>query len=292
MVTEVYADLLFLINFSMDYLCLYICARVLHRRIGLFRTILSATIGGLYSIFALLTNIEGIAALIIDICVCIIMCAIVFAERKRAASSTLLCSFLYLGISMMTGGAMTAVFHLLNRLDLPIDSIDEDGISPYVFIILAVISGLITLRSGELVSKRSTVKTCTLTIDHNGKSIEFCALSDSGNLVKDPLSNKPIIVVDRQILASIVDINIFDKFQSGVPPEDHGYKGMRIIPIKTASGSSLLVAFSPDKITIEAHDPRKKKSFISTVDALIAPAELGNVADGCNAIIPAELLKI
>ena len=32
---EVYADLLFLVNFSMDFLCFYLCARLLHRPLTL-----------------------------------------------------------------------------------------------------------------------------------------------------------------------------------------------------------------------------------------------------------------
>ena len=145
MVTDVYADLLFLINFSMDYLCLYICARVLHRKMSLVKMIIAASIGGIYSVISLLLGLGGILSLTVDVAVCVAMCAIVFAEKTQRVSSTLLCSFLFVGISMMTGGAMTAIFNLLNRLELPIDSVGEDGISPYLFAILAIISGLSVL---------------------------------------------------------------------------------------------------------------------------------------------------
>ena len=42
---DVYVDLLFLINFSMDYLCLYICTKILHRKIKTYRK-LSLTVPG------------------------------------------------------------------------------------------------------------------------------------------------------------------------------------------------------------------------------------------------------
>ena len=291
MVTEVYADLLFLINFSMDYLCLYICARILHRKMSLFKMVIAAAVGGVYSIISLVLDLGGAISLTIDIVVCILMCAIVFAEKTRRVASTLLCSFLFLGISMMTGGAMTAIFNLLNRLDLPIDSIGEDGISPYLFAILAIISAIITLRGSDILSRKSTVTTCTLKVKIKQKEATFKALSDSGNLARDPLGGKPIIIVDRNIFSEIADLSFFDELASGKTPQNLPYRNTRIIPIKTAVASSLLVAISPDKLTVELYDSKKKQTLSADIDALVAPSELGEVGEGCNAIIPAEILK-
>ena len=291
MATEVYVDLLFLINFSMDYLCLYICARILHRKMNLLVMVVAAALGGAHSIVSLLLGFEGVSSLLIDIGICIIMCAIVFSEKARPIASTLLCSFLFTGISMMTGGAMTAIFNLLNKLDLPIDTIEEDGISPYLFIILAVISGIITLRGGDLISKRSSVTTCTLKVKIKGREATFKALSDSGNLARDPLGNNPIIIVDKALLSTIVDISFFDQLASGKAPDSIPYKNTRIVPIKTAGGTSLLVAISPDKLTVELYDAKNKKDISIDIEALVAPSALGDIGEGCNAVIPADILK-
>ena len=291
MVTEVYADLLFLINFSMDYLCLYICARILRRKMNLLKMILAAAIGGIYSIISLIINLNGLFSFTLDVFVCIIMCFIVFAEKNRRTSSTLACSFLYVGISMMTGGTMTAIFNLLNRLDLPIDAIGEDGISPYLFLILAIISGIITLCGGNFLSRKSTISTCTLTIRIKQNEAIFKALCDNGNLARDPLGGKHIIIVDRKILAQIADISFFDELASGKTPKTIPYRNTRIIPIKTAVGISPLVAISPDKLTVEAYDSRKKQILTRDLDALVAPSDIGDIGDGCNAIIPTEILK-
>ena len=42
---EVYADLLFLVNFSMDFLGFYLCARLLHRPLSLWRGVLASALG-------------------------------------------------------------------------------------------------------------------------------------------------------------------------------------------------------------------------------------------------------
>ena len=45
----IYSDILFLINFSLDYLCLFIAGRLLHRGGKAWRLLLGAAVGGLYS---------------------------------------------------------------------------------------------------------------------------------------------------------------------------------------------------------------------------------------------------
>ncbi len=291
MVQDIYIDLLFLINFSMDYLCLYVCAKVLHKKQKLLRMIIAAAVGGIYSVISVFLIFSAPVNLISDALFCLVISAIAFAEKGRRISSTLICGFLFVGISMMTGGAMTAIFNLLNRLDLPLDTIDGDGISTFLFAIIAAIAGIISLRSGELISHRSSVKECELTVTLAGRSVTVKALSDSGNLVRDPLSGKSIVLIDRNTLAGITDISVFDNFLLGeMPSQGIHIRGMRIIPINTASGRSSLCAAIPDKLCAKL-TTKKNKTVTKELDALIAPSDIGKSADGCQAIIPSEILK-
>ncbi len=287
---EVYADLLFLINFSMDYLCLYICAKVMHRKMRLTRMLLAASLGGIYSVISLFMNFSPAIELSIDCLVCLIMCAIVFGERGRSAGSIFLCSFLYIGISMMMGGCMTAIFNLLNRLDLPLESIEADGISTYLFAILAAISGLIALKSGQVISRRAPIKECVLKIRISDKEALFRGFADSGNLVRDPLSNRCVIFIDRETFSKTFDLSFFDRYAKGELSPDCPYKSMRLIPIKTAAGQSVVVAASADDVLAEFESKRGKKTLLH-LDALISPTDIGTSAEEYTAIIPSEILK-
>lgn len=291
MVQDVYIDLLFLINFSMDYLCLYVCAKVLHKKQKLLRMIIAAAIGGIYSVISVFLIFSAPVNLISDALFCLVISAVAFAEKGRRISSTLICGFLFVGISMMTGGAMTAIFNLLNRLDLPLDTIDGDGISTYLFAIIAVIAGIISLRSGELISRKSSIKECELTVTLSGHSVTLNALSDSGNLVKDPLSGKSVVLIDRSALAGITDISVFDSFLLGeMSNQALRIKGLRIIPINTAGGRSSLCAAIPERLTAKIITNKNKTAEIE-LDALIAPSNIGKSAEGCQAVIPSEILK-
>ena len=290
MTQTVYADLLFLINFSMDYLCLYICTGIMRRKRKLSKMIIASAIGGLYSIISIFLPAAIFISLIIDALVSVLMCAIVFAQKERKLSSTLLCTFLFVGISMMTGGCMTAIFNLLNRLDLPLEGIEEDGISAYMFAILAAVAGFISIRSGDLISRHSTAKECKLTIRYNDRELSLVALSDSGNLVKDPISGKYVIIIDRQEMSKLTDLSIFDSYTAGIVPDTPAASGLRLIPINTAGGRGLLCAAIPQKLSVE-FTTKKNKMFKNDLDALIAPTDIGRSAKGCAAIVPAELLK-
>ena len=280
----VYADLLFLINFSMDYLCLYVCARVLKRKMRLVRMLISASLGGIYSVAALFLSVPSPVELLFDALVCVIMCVIVFFECGRGIGSLFLCSFLYIGISMMSGGCMTALFNLLNKADLPLTGIDDDGISTYLFAILAAAAGIISLKSGDAISRRAPINECKLKVTFSGKETLLMGFSDSGNLVRDPISGTAVIFIKREKFSQIADLSVIDAFLAGNPSLDPDYKGIRMIPINTASGKSLSAAIKPKKITIELPDTSYE------IDALISPTATNGNLGGYEAIVPAELI--
>lgn len=290
MIQDVYADILFLINFSMDYLCLYICAKIMHRPLRLPRMLIASTLGGIYSVLALFLTVSPALDLLVDAAICFGMSAIAFSQKGRRFSSTLLCAFLFVGISMMTGGVMTAIFNLLNRLELPLGNLEADGLSTYLFAIIAAIAGIISLRSTAIMSRRTSIRECILTLTLAGKSLTCTAISDTGNLVKDPISGKRVVLIDRNTLSKLTDITEFDDFASGKPRDSSSLRLLRIVPIKTASGRSILVATLPDRLCAEV-TTKKGKTVTLCLDALIAPSDIGRSAEGALAVIPAEILK-
>lgn len=290
MTNDVYVDILFLINFSMDYICLYITVKILHRKAKLFRMLIAAATGGLYSVASLFIPFSPIAELTADCIVCIAICFIAFAAKGQRVTRLLLYSFLFLGISMMTGGCMTAIFNLLSKLDIPLDFIPSDDLSTYLFAFLAAIAGIVSLCSGRLISRNSSIKQCRLEIDFCGQKFEFVGLCDSGNLVKDPISHKPIIFVDRKKLEKHLDLSFIDEYKKGRLLSNSPCKNLRLIIINTASGSSARVAAAPQSIILHADRPNHTNDT-STIDALICPTDIVPNDDGYDAIVPSEIIK-
>ena len=284
----VYADLYFMINFSMDFLCLFLAAKMLSMKLNVVRMLLAAVLGGVYSVLALFLSVGRAWALIIDIMVCAILCSVAFAKRKRWRETVMFIP-VYIAVSMVLGGFMTALFNLFNRLKFPLPESDGDGMSIWLFAILAVLGGLSVLFGGRFFARKSSRKNADITVTYKGKSVSVRALCDSGNLLRDPVSNFPCVVVDTAFLKGIIPDEILELSLkrnvlslSGVSEEN--VARVRLIPAHTATGEGLLVAFRVDSVEVD-HQKGKR-----SVEALIVASKLGNTADGSHALIPPELL--
>ena len=110
---EVYADLLFLINFFMDFACLKISAKVCACSSKTLRTAFASVLGGVYSIFALFIE-NRIAYYALSVLMCIIITSTAFARRGDRISRILKISLVYFFVSLLTGGGVSAAFYFFN----------------------------------------------------------------------------------------------------------------------------------------------------------------------------------
>ncbi|NLW73712.1 MAG: sigma-E processing peptidase SpoIIGA [Clostridiales bacterium] len=284
---EVYADLLFLINFSMDFLCLYLTARFLRRRMRLVLITSAATVGGVYSVVSLFLPFGKIELFLCDIAVCALICTIAFHSLNKAVGQFVKEVVIYLLISMTLGGIMTALFNLLNRLDLPLQQ-GGDSISSWLFLLLAIISGLTALGSGNILKRMSARRMLTVKIEFEKRSVTLTGMTDTGNILRDPASGKPVIITDIKSTLPILPDPIRQAAIAGRVdklteiPVKYSNR-IRIIPSETVSGKRLLLGVVPDKIILSGERGE------SDVSALFAPMPLPSLPEGCSAIIPGEL---
>ena len=281
----VYVDLFFMINFSMDFLCFFLASQILSSKLRLVRTILASVIGGVYAVLSLFSGVGGLWAVVIDIGVCVLMCLIAFGKDGSPAVHTVV----YLLVSMILGGFMTALFALLNRAELPLTDVGEDGISAWVLIILAVVSGAMTLGGGRFFRRRSAKKYADVVVYLEGRSRRLRAFCDSGNLLRDPLSGKICVLANMRSLGDILPrclskplsaedtVKLCEKDKSMA-------RRIRLIPTSTAVGKGMLVAVRVDKLTIAEGKGERE------LDALLALCDTDGFGDGCDALLPSELL--
>lgn len=286
---SVYVDLFFLINFSMDFLCFFLTARLLHRDFSFPRVLAASILGGLYADLALFFTVGRIGSLLIDVGICALMCLIALGEKKRLSSLPLYL-LVYFAISMALGGIMTALFGLLNRSSVfeGVDVSSSDGISVWVFFLLALISGIITYFGGRFFRKKTAQREAVIEMVYEGRRLVLSAMIDSGNLLRDPLSGKLCIVADLRAMERLLPREIILAAQKKPVtlerlPKQHA-KRVRIIPANTASGLGLLLAVRPEELWL------RSQKGTHPIDAMVALSDLGKAADGKEALLPAELL--
>ncbi len=288
---EVYADLLFLVNFSMDFLCFYLCARLLHRPLNLWRGVLASALGGVYAVAVLFLTVDRVPAFLIDAAVCVALCAVAMFGKKETWRALLRLSGLYLLISVLLGGVMTALFSQLNRIPGLTDRVEEEGLSTWIFFGLALLSAFLTFLWGKTFRRTVSRRTITVIIEQGEGRVELLALCDSGNLLRDPIGGRPVIPVEGRKLESVLPKELLE-----IVNDDAGIWGMealpptlvgsiRLIPAQGVTGERLLIAFSPEHLYLRETGGEERE-----VKALIAPTTLSEANGGITALVPSELM--
>lgn len=281
----VYVDLYFFINFSMDLLCLYLTSRLLSHRLSLTRALVAAALGGLYANLSLLWGAGGILGFLIDIVALMLLCATGFAHKGELRRLPLI-TLVFAAVSATLGGIMTALYYFFNRTGLFdfLRESDGDGISVWLFALLAAISAVITLVGGRGATKKMSASEVRLEVTFCGRTVTLCGMSDSGNLLRDPVTGKPCIVADTKRIRCIL------------PPELSGHSGksalsalsciqgdvrkrIALIPVRTASGESMLIGLRAERVKIKIGGKERE------ADAIIALSELE-----VEALVPSCLL--
>ena len=285
----VYVDLFFLINFSMDFLCFFLTAKLLHHRLSVGRGLLGAAVGGLYADIALFLRMGMLGSILLDAAVCAVMCLVVFYQKKQCFRLPLYL-LVYIAASMTLGGVMTALFHWLNRSSAfgEIES-EGDGISIWIFALLALVSGIITLLGGRFFRSKSSGREATITVYYEGNRVSFEAMVDSGNLLREPISGRPCIVVDTSVMKGVLPRELLLAAKGkelcamerlSAPHQRH----VRLIPTRTASGQGMLLGVRPQRILVKTSGKERE------IDAVIALAELGRSGEERRALLPSQLL--
>lgn len=284
---DVYVDLLFLINFSMDFLCMYLSVRLLHLKKSMPRMLLAAALGGAYSVAALFLELSAGLSLAVDVAVCLAMCAVCAAGKGIGVGRLALLGGTYFGVSALMGGGMTAIYNLLGRADLPLGDVQEDGLSAWAFLLLATAAALVAAFGGRFFERQTAKRLCTVQVEMEGARWELAGLCDSGNLLCDPISGTPVIVVDRAAWLDGMPSGLRAAIESDGRAVDaaRDARRVRLVPMKTAQGSGMAVALLPDEIMIKEQNGKGR-----AVHALVAPA--GQPIEGeYRAIVPATLLQ-
>lgn len=266
---EIYADVLFIINFSMDFLSLYIVGRLMHFRMNAGRVIAGASLGALYGVMELLLDGSTFLKTAITLGVLLTMCLIAFGVhsfRTYLASAALT-----FGVSMLIGGMMTSAFLKLGGQTsyIEIDGTLETvyGTLPvWRFVVFALLSALATWGIGKVFRRKSSVRSCVLRVTFDGNEREMPALVDSGNLLEEPISGTPVIFLKESAAEALPSYLLF-AMKSGAAALDSVNVGkLRMIPSRTVSGNGILLAAVPEKLSLFTGNVWESRRALIAVD--------------------------
>lgn len=288
----VYADVLFLINFSMDFLVFYICAKLSRRRLDSVRCAIAAAIGGAYGVATLFLPQNGFTPLICDALSLALICAAAFYSKEIRFRDFVGRCALFAGVSAILGGIMSALYSILNRSGLA--TLEPDGgddISVWIFALVAALGGAAAVAGGKRMKRIAAAKQSGIEVGFGGRTVRLRAMTDTGNLLADPLSGRGVAICELDAVKTLFPHELVEYWEKGdigstsALPEKYAIK-LRYVPAKGAIGSqnSMLTAIVPDTFKVIGDG--------KTVDAdvLIAPVPRKLSAGESRALLPPGII--
>ena len=196
MVRVLYGDILLLIDFCMNFFALYTSSVILRRRIKVLCIVGASTIGGIYSVAKIFVSGNDIIDCVLSFAVGLLMCYICFGGCGYFKSMVV-----FYSVSALVGGIMYAAYFFLGSYHSDIyGNFNEYAyahIPIWLFTVLAAISMVISLLFSYIGRERTDKKDENAIIEFLGKRVEVKLLLDSGNLTKEPISGKRVVMIGR-----------------------------------------------------------------------------------------------
>lgn len=266
----IYLDVVLIENLIMNYIILFASGYILKIKVNHIRLIISAILGGIYSILAYIQVLEIYTNIISKIILSIVMIYIAYKPKTLKVLIKELI-FFYL-TSFVFGGCAFALLYFIKPQEVIMKNGVYIGTYPLKIAILGGIVGFtITQLAFNLVKMKLTKKDiyCKISIFFGEKNVETTALLDTGNLLKDPITSMPVIIVEKGVLKDILPdiiLNNLKKIVGGDVPkevyEDENLKYItkfRVIPFSSiGKENGLLLGFKSNKIIIDREETKKE----------------------------------
>lgn len=206
---EIYIDLIFIINFFMDYILLNIVMKILKWESSLLRRLIGAGIGAVGA--CILVIIPGSNFFIQFLLSYFLICGfmIYFAFRPKTFQMGFKGVIALYGVTFLLGGLLNSLYYhsslgyyfheLINgRLFMGLN-----GKKIVILAALGIVGIIILLRLFNYLG-RGDVDLYEIKLYLQNKSMEIIGLMDTGNNLSDPIFGKPVIIIEYSSLKTLL----------------------------------------------------------------------------------------
>ena len=265
----VYLDIIFIENLVINFIIIYATGIISKIKINQIRIIAGSIIGAIYSILYYLINLKIYSSIIIKIFLSIVIIYISFNSKNLKILLRQIILF-YL-VSFVFGGAAIAIIYMANSENINI----QNGVLVGNYTIRTVLIGIVlayfTVIVGfKLIKNKMTKKDflCEVEVTINGKTVKTNAMIDTGNLLKEPISNIPVIIIEHILLYGIIPeeiLNNLDEILGGdlskIPEEvqNRYLSKLRVIPFSSlGKQNGMILGIKADCVKIKKDNEEKE----------------------------------
>lgn len=269
----IYIDVVLIENLIMNYIIFFATGIILKTKLKQLRLILASLLGAIYSIVAYTSILEIYSSMMLKLILSIIIVYIAYNPQnvKQLWKDVLI---FYL-TSFVFGGAAFALIYIVKPQDILMKNGLFLGTYPLKTILLgAIIAFFVMMTAFKIVKSKISKKDmfCTLKIRLNEIEVETKAMLDTGNLLKEPFTNTPVIVVEhtllyqcmpKEILNHLEDIlgGDFEKVPQAI--QDKYRIRLKLIPFSSlGKQNGMLLGIKPEYVEIENEENIIRKENI------------------------------
>lgn len=264
----VYLDIIFLENFILNFIILYAVSLVIKEKVKYLKLMLSSLLGAFYVIIYYLINFQSKWNIIFKIILSVVMVYISFMPKsfKEFIKQT---TFFYL-VSFVFGGAALGVIYMVNVGKISIkNGIIVGNYTLKTIFIGVILAFVIIIAAFKFIKNKITKKDlfCNIEIIINQSKINVKAIIDTGNFLKEPITNIPVIVVEKDILKNVVPKEILENIENilggdlkDIPKsiQNEYMSKMKVIPFSSlGKQNGMLLGIKADGVVVEIDNEEK-----------------------------------
>lgn len=257
----IYIDVVFIENLIMNYIILFATSIIIKIKVKYIRLILASILGAIYSIIAYMSILEMYSSVILKIILSVIIVYISYNPQNVKNMWKYLVIF-YM-TSFVFGGAAFALIYIVKPQDILMKNGLFLGTYPLKTIILGtIVAFVVIVTSFKLVKFKISKKDmfCTIKININKVEIETKAMIDTGNLLKEPISNTPVIVVEHTLLYDCMPKEILNNLENilggdfeniSEEVKNKYISKLKVIPFSSlGKQNGMLIGIKPEEVTV------------------------------------------
>lgn len=253
----VYIDIVLLENLCMDFIILFATAYIIKIQVKTLRIFVSSFIGAAYAVLVYVNILDIYTNIIMKIILSV--CMVYIAYKPRSLKGMLKELILFYLVSFALGGCAFALLYIVKPQEILIKNGVYIGTYPIKIALLGGVVGFVITYIGIKTVKNKIGKDEIIYIAQikiNNETVNTKLLLDTGNMLKDPLTNSPVVLVEKKILANLLPEELIRLMEKNDGGEINGIldeykKRIRIIPFSSVGKQNgMMLGVKADEIKI------------------------------------------
>ena len=249
----IYIDILIAVNLFINYILLLLTAKFLSLKWKSIRLVFGEILSGIYSLYILFPETNLFLSILVKLImsITIVWCVFGFKSLKSFIKITLC----FYAINFLFSGMMLGLWILFRPSSMEMNNgVVYFNISPLVLIASTIVSYFIIEIFYRIIGKNHIKNSFyEIKINIEDSPVKLRAKVDTGNILREPFSNLPVIIVRKSTAEKIIPpklLGLLDNYYqntNNISSYEVKYP-IRMVPFKTVAGSGVFPAFKPKNI--------------------------------------------